>query len=197
MGPIYTACEICLFIMYFHSLQPCGTVTATTTTEDENSTENNEYSSSRLVYRKEGKKTWQEFKEIVCDLRKQLSSLSTMAPTSISFRTYSDGRTRIFFLGSPMNGLESTLLYTDIPKDENTQPNARLHWCPVIESIATTSKFSREEQLMLERKRLATWGITSYEMHEESGKLVFPASSTLFHCTDSDCSVSKSNSRPE
>lgn len=113
-----------------------------------------------------------------------------MTPTSISFRTYADGRTRIFFLGSPVNGLESTLLYTDVPKYEDTQPNVRLHWCPVIESMATTSKFSREEQLMLERKRLAPWGITSYEFHEESGKLVFPASSTLFHCTDSESSVS-------
>ncbi|KAK7570778.1 hypothetical protein V9T40_010145 [Parthenolecanium corni] len=161
--------------------QPCSTVTATTS--EEGKTDNPEFN-SKILYQKEGKKTWQEFKEIVCELRKQLSSLSSMAPTSITFRSYPDGRTRIFFLGSPYNGLETTLLYADIPKDEDTQPTARLTWCPVIESIATTSKFSREEQLMLERKRLATWGITSYELHEESGKLVFPASSTLFHCTD-------------
>lgn len=143
-----------------------------------------------MLIQKEGKKTWQEFKEIVCELRKQLSFLSTMAPSSICFRNYSDGRTRIFFLGSPVNGLETTLLYADIPKDEDTQPDAQLHWHHVIESIVTTSKFSKEEQLMLERKRLATWGITSYELHEDSGKLVFPASSTLFHCTDSGFSVS-------
>lgn len=167
-------------------LQPCSTVTATTS--EEGKTDNPEFN-SKILYQKEGKKTWQEFKEIVCELRKQLSSLSSMAPTSITFRSYPDGRTRIFFLGSPYNGLETTLLYADIPKDEDTQPTARLTWCPVIESIATTSKFSREEQLMLERKRLATWGITSYELHEESGKLVFPASSTLFHCTDTGFSV--------
>lgn len=168
------------------SLQPCSTVTATTS--DEGKTEDAEFK-AKILYQKEGKKTWQEFKEIVCELRKQLSSLSSMAPTSIAFRTYPDGRTRIFFLGSPCNGLETTLLYADIPKDEDTQPTARLTWFPVIESIATTSKFSREEQLMLERKRLATWGITSYELHEDSGKLVFPASSTLFHCTDTGFSV--------
>ena len=136
-----------------------------------------------------GKKTWQDFKEIVGELRKQLSSLSTMAPSFISFRKYSDGRSRLFFVSSLMNGVESTLLYANIPKDDETKPNARLSWCPVIENIACTSKFSREEQLMLERKRLATWGITSYEFHEQSGRLVFPASSTLFHCTDNGFSV--------
>ncbi|XP_065212000.1 dipeptidyl peptidase 9-like isoform X2 [Planococcus citri] len=161
--------------------QPCSTVTASTSEEEKCDTP--EYN-SKLLIQKKGKKTWREFKEIVDELRKQLSSLSTLAPTSICFRTYSDGRTRIFFLGCPVNGLETTLLYTDIPKDENTQPDAQLHWYPVIESIATTSKFSHEEQLMLERKRLATWGITSFELHEESGRLVFPTSSTLFHCTD-------------
>lgn len=175
-----------IYVMNF-ILQPCSTVSATTS--EEGKTEDPEFH-AKILHQKEGKKTWQEFKEIVCELRKQLSSLSSMAPTSIAFRTYLDGRTRIFFLGSPCNGFETTLLYADIPKDEDTLPNARLKWCPVIESIATASKFSREEQLMLERKRLATWGITSYELHEDSGKLVFPASSTLFHCTDNGFSVS-------
>jgi hypothetical protein len=43
---------------------------------------------------------------------------------------------------------------------------------------------SKEEQLLWERKRLATWGITSYEIHPESGKLVFPAASSLYQCVD-------------
>lgn len=66
--------------------------------------------------------------------------------------------------------------------------NGRLQWHPVIESnfqsVSLAARSSREEQLMFERKRLATWGITSYELHHESGKLVFPAASTLFQCID-------------
>jgi dipeptidyl-peptidase 9 len=46
------------------------------------------------------------------------------------------------------------------------------------------SRFSREEQLLWERRRVATWGITSYELHQETGKLVFPAASSLFQCLD-------------
>lgn len=140
------------------------------------------------------KKSWSELKQVVCDLRRKLSSLSTMVPSSISFRRLSDGRIRIFFLSTPLNGWETTLLYADIPEcSSNTNQHTRLPWQPVIESnfqsISLSSKFSREEQLMLERKRLATWGITSYELHEESGKLVFPASSTLYQCIDSGYTV--------
>lgn len=73
------------------------------------------------------KKTWIELKESVTELRKQLSRLSTMVPMNIQFRKLSDSRTRIYFLGTPPNGWETTLLCTDItpamlssePIDEN------------------------------------------------------------------------------
>lgn len=60
------------------------------------------------------KKTWLELKESVTELRKQLSRLSTMVPMNIQFRKLSDSRTRIYFLGTPPNGWETTLLCTDI-----------------------------------------------------------------------------------
>lgn len=136
--------------------------------------------------------SWSELKGVVNDLRRQLSSLSTMVPTSISFRTLQDGRTRIYFLSTPQNGWEMTLLYADVPNC-NQATSLRLQWNCVIEanfpSLSSTNKFSREEQLLWERKRLATWGITSYELHSESGKIVFPAASSLFQCLDSGYSV--------
>lgn len=141
---------------------------------------------------KERKLTWSELKTVVSDLRRQLSSLSTMVPTSITFRTLPDGRTRIYFLSTPQNGWETTLLYADVPN--NNQPTSlRLLWQCVIESnfpSISTNKFSREEQLLWERKRLTTWGINSYEIHSESGKIIFPAASSLFQCIDSGYSVS-------
>lgn len=138
------------------------------------------------------KLSWTELKGVVSDLRRQLSSLSTMVPSCISFRTLQDGRTRIYFLGTPQNGWETTLLYADVPN--SSQPTSlRLPWQCVIESnfpsLLTTNKFSREEQLLWERKRLTTWGINTYEIHSESGKIVFPAASSLFQCVDSGYSV--------
>lgn len=65
------------------------------------------------------KKTWLELRESVTDLRKQLSKLSTMVPMNIEFRKLSDGRTRIYFLSTPPNGWETTLLCTDISANVN------------------------------------------------------------------------------
>lgn len=50
------------------------------------------------------KLTWPELRAVVSELRRQLSSLSTMVPTDFTFRTLQDGRTRIYFLSSPYHG---------------------------------------------------------------------------------------------
>lgn len=65
-----------------------------------------------------GKKSWTDLKHTLCELRRQLSSISTVVPSSVSFRTLDDGSTRIFFLGTLANGWESTLHYADIPGEE-------------------------------------------------------------------------------
>lgn len=80
----------------------------------------------------ERKKTWSELKESVTELRKQLSKLSSMVPMNIQFRKLSDSRIRIYFLGTPPNGWETTLLCTDItpamlssnPTDEPSQQSS-------------------------------------------------------------------------
>lgn len=143
--------------------------------------------------RSEKKLSWSELRCVVNDLRRQLSSLTNSVPTSITFRNLQDGKTRIYFLSTPQNGWETTLLFADVPN--STQPTSlRLQWQYVIESnfpsISSSNKFSREEQLLYERKRLTSWGISSYEIHSDSGKIVFPAASNLFQCIDSGYSVS-------
>lgn len=62
----------------------------------------------------ERKKSWLELKGEVCELRRQLACLSIPVPTSVSFRTLNEGRTRIYFLSTPSNGWEMTLLYVDL-----------------------------------------------------------------------------------
>lgn len=169
-----------------------------------------------LAENEDKKLSWSELKEVVNSLRKQLSSLSTMVPTNVTFRTLPDaGVTRIYFLSAPQNGWETTLLFVDVPTATTTglpgtattcnspftcggsgltaaPPTIRLQWHCVIESnfpTIYTNKFSREEQLLWERKRMANWGINTYEMHEASGKIIFPASSSLFQCVDSGYST--------
>lgn len=50
--------------------------------------------------------------------------------------------------------------------------------------------WSREFQLLQERKRLSTWGISSYELHKPSGKIVFPCFNDLYQCLDTGYNVS-------
>ncbi|XP_043268053.1 dipeptidyl peptidase 9 [Venturia canescens] len=137
---------------------------------------------------KPAKKSWSELRGVVRDFRRRLSGVSDASvPDDVTFRSLPDGRTRIYFLGTPNNAWETTLLYVDVGLSDH--PNGyRLHWLPVIEAnfqgVSGINRLSREEQLLWERKRLTTWGITSYEIHPESGKIVFPAASSLYQCVD-------------
>lgn len=72
-------------------------------------------------------------------------------------------------------------------------PILRLQWQlllePSIPNLASNSSYARAFQLLLERKRLSTFGITSYELHKKSGRMIFPASSSLFQCLDTGYNV--------
>ncbi|CAH2261302.1 jg21970 [Pararge aegeria aegeria] len=129
------------------------------------------------------KYSWAEVRQAVHDLRKELSSLSTMVPMAISFRKLGNGKTRVYFLRTPQNGWEITLLYTDVTPSQQPS-NSRLDWKPLIESNValgvSSGKWSREEQLLWERQRVAAWGIASYELHPKTGRVLFPCASSLF-----------------
>lgn len=71
--------------------------------------------------------------------------------------------------------------------------NGRLPWNLLLDqtvrNLSIKNSLSREIQLLLERKRLSTWGITSFEMHKSSGKVVFPVSGTFYQCLDTGYNV--------
>ena len=46
------------------------------------------------------------------------------------------------------------------------------------------SKQSKEEQLLSERKRCISWGLTQYDFHPDSGKFIFPAAGSVFGVQD-------------
>lgn len=61
-------------------------------------------------------------------------------------------------------------------------PSLSLCCCP--QATPHHGVYSREEELLRERKRLGVFGITSYDFHSESGLFLFQASNSLFHCRD-------------
>lgn len=67
-------------------------------------------------------------------------------------------------------------------------------WKPLLipfRGLMQTGNFSKEEQLLRERKRMGTFGITTYDCDVESGRFLFPASGSLFTCVDPDLIVSR------
>lgn len=86
-------------------------------THHQNNSSQPAYSNSHMPKARIPKKSWSELKQSVGELRRNLASLASMVPSNINFRTLSDGRTRIYFLGTPPNGWETTLMYADIQPD--------------------------------------------------------------------------------
>ncbi|KAK7466608.1 hypothetical protein BaRGS_00037331 [Batillaria attramentaria] len=138
-----------------------------------------------------GKKTWEELRKSVRDTMKLLTSLAGSVPTSFTFHSAANPTSgklsRLYFLGIPSKGRENTLLYADIIEDEHDK--FVLPWKPLIDTLQpswSSGQLSKEEQLMRERKRLGSYGITSYDFAEEGGRFVFPANSGLYVCEVTD-----------
>jgi hypothetical protein len=67
------------------------------------------------------KKTWDELKVAVNDIRKKFSSLSCSIPSNIHFRQLADGRLRIYFLCAQSK--YDTLLYVDVDPVGQSDPS--------------------------------------------------------------------------
>lgn len=71
------------------------------------------------------KKSWEELKDAVNEIRKKFSNLACNPPSDIQFRELADGRLRIYFLNSQIK--YHSLLYVDVkPNEETPQGEAAL-----------------------------------------------------------------------
>lgn len=138
--------------------------------------------------------SWRLIHQNVVESRKLITMLASRVPGTFHFRTQttpSGNKTRLYFLGMTSKGRENTLLYADLPPVVPEIPSI-LSQSPLLDSFPASiplSQLSREEQLLRERKRMGTYGITSYELVESEGKFVFPASNSLFSCSDPDVTM--------
>ncbi|XP_054718484.1 LOW QUALITY PROTEIN: dipeptidyl peptidase 9-like [Uloborus diversus] len=138
------------------------------------------------------KRTWSELRQEVRNVRRQFSNISAKLPTFFEFKervAENESRFyRVYFLSTLTSGRETTLLYCDVPVDCIKNKVETFQWKPLLESSFQTyhpqGRFSREEQLQWERKRLVMWGITSYDYQPSVGRFVFPACGAVFYCDD-------------
>lgn len=152
---------------------------------------------------KQRKKSWTELKNLVNSTRRQQTSLANRVPVEFTFvQKEVDGKktTRLYFLGVPPGNRENTLLYTNLDdvihgdelEGDLTDEQRSANWKPLLVSfrgLFFSSGFSKEEQLLRERKRLGSLGITAYEYHRPSSKFLFQACGSVFTCTDTKFEV--------
>ena len=148
---------------------------------------------SSLTTSHKSKKSWSELRQEVRKTRRLASTLLNRVPNSFTFRSIrtangQEGSVRLYYLGVPFGTRENTLLYVDVPLSGNLDGAVpELEWKLLLEGFHATplhGRFSKEELLLRERKRVGSFGITSYDYHEASGKFVFPACNGLYMSCD-------------
>ncbi|XP_075467504.1 dipeptidyl peptidase 9 [Ascaphus truei] len=137
------------------------------------------------------KHSWDGLREIIHSSRKYSGIMVNKAPHDFLFlpRREESGphSHRLYYLGMPYGSRENSLLYSEIPRKVRKETTLLLSWKQMLEHFQATPHhgvYSREEELLRERKRLGVFGITSYDFHSETGLFLFPASNSLYYCSD-------------
>jgi len=100
---------------------------------------------------------------------------------------------RLYFLSVPVGHRENTIFHIDFFAEEavDVEKSSAASWCTLLDSFrpSTSSglaQMSREEQLLRERKRQRSIGITSYDYQHstDGGHFAFSAANSIYVCTD-------------
>ncbi|XP_035993757.1 dipeptidyl peptidase 9 isoform X3 [Fundulus heteroclitus] len=137
------------------------------------------------------KHSWEGLRDIIHCSRKYSGMIANKAPHDFQFVQKTDENGphshRLYYLGMPYGSRENSLLYSEIPKKVRKEALLVLSWKQMLDHFQATphqGAYSREEELLRERKRLGAFGITSYDYHDKTGLFLFQASNSLFYCQD-------------
>uniref|UniRef100_A0A8C9YAM8 dipeptidyl-peptidase IV n=1 Tax=Sander lucioperca TaxID=283035 RepID=A0A8C9YAM8_SANLU len=137
------------------------------------------------------KHSWDGLRDIIHCSRKYSGMIANKAPHDFQFVQKKDENGphshRLYYLGMPYGSRENSLLYSEIPKKIRKEALLVLSWKQMLDHFQATphqGAYSREEELLRERKRLGAFGITSYDYHAQTGLFLFQASNSLFYCQD-------------
>lgn len=135
--------------------------------------------------------SWSQLKKLLTDTRKYHGYMMAKAPHDFMFvkRADPDGphSDRVYYLAMSGENRENTLFYSEIPKTINRAAVLMLSWKPLLDLFQATldyGMYSREEELLRERKRIGTVGIAAYDYHPGSGTFLFQAGSGIYHIKD-------------
>jgi len=121
------------------------------------------------------------------------NSVLNRVPHAFTFEQTAFGW-RLYFLSVPVGHRENTIFYIDFfaQEDANAEKSSVATWCSLLDSFRPTTtsglaQMSREEQLLRERKRQRSIGITSYDYQHftDGGHFAFSAANSVYVCTNS------------
>uniref|UniRef100_A0A8D3E576 dipeptidyl-peptidase IV n=1 Tax=Scophthalmus maximus TaxID=52904 RepID=A0A8D3E576_SCOMX len=172
--------------MFLMSTSSCVTVSMTAVDGLSDSTEVVEMEDVPSQFFVE-KHSWEGLRDIIHCSRKYSGMIANKAPHDFQFVQKKDENGphshRLYYLGNR----ENSLLYSEIPKKIRKEALLVLSWKQMLDHFQATphqGAYSREEELLRERKRLGAFGITSYDYHAQTGLFLFQASNSLFYCQD-------------
>ena len=120
------------------------------------------------------------------------NSVLNRVPHALTFERTAFGM-RLYFLSVPVGRRENTIFYIDFSSDDTAvvKQLSVATWCTLLDCFCSTSstgasQISREEQLLRERKRQRSIGITSYDYQHltDGGHFAFSAANSIYVCTD-------------
>uniref|UniRef100_A0A8C8HHR9 dipeptidyl-peptidase IV n=1 Tax=Oncorhynchus tshawytscha TaxID=74940 RepID=A0A8C8HHR9_ONCTS len=153
------------------------------------------------------KHSWDGLRDIIHSSRKYSGMIANKAPHDFQFvqkndesgphshRLYYLGELKTTFVPWLLQPTENDVCFS-LPTDcgisdaalkKRTRNSSKKRRFSTMESAAATphqGAYSREEELLRERKRLGAFGITSYDYHSQTGLFLFQASNSLFYCQD-------------
>ncbi|CAK8694929.1 dipeptidyl peptidase 9-like [Clavelina lepadiformis] len=157
--------------------------------KDTNSAANNTSTSITLNNQRS---SWQDLRRSVRTSRKLHAQFANKIPHNFTFVPRSNGEgesisgneSRVLFLGVLQGQRENTLLYIDVPTMHSPEfLDKPVEWKSALTYFQASShseKYSKEEELLRERKRLSVHGITSYQVSTDNSRVLFPAAGSLF-----------------
>jgi len=120
------------------------------------------------------------------------NSVLNRVPHALTFEQTAFGM-RLYFLSVPVGHRENTIFYIDFSSDTTitVEKLSMATWCTLLDFFCPTTSvglalMSREEQLLRERKRQRSIGITSYDYQHstDGGHFAFSAANSIYVCTD-------------
>jgi dipeptidyl-peptidase 9 len=142
------------------------------------------------------KRSWSQLRSLVDYSRRLSFSLNTDIPSNIKFRQYGPNEQRVYYLADDLSKRQRTIKYITINPNQLETNGITSNLLINTTSTTTTTttinnnnndnKLTKEEQLLRERQRQTSNGITSFQLDDNLGRFLYRERSDLYYYDDNN-----------